>query len=188
MAVVLVAGALLVACLGDLVAHFIGRQTGNSIWVGSVSDMVVGPLMLFGIAEWQVTYLERLMVRISIVPFLLIYGALTVFIEDPSILPSYSTPFLNLVTLGASTWTLLRLAMQGTDQSLLGTDWFFVLGGLALVAATSAVASPIGAILLKQHRYDLMARVWELRAAFGLIGMVAVTLGGLIPEKAGPVT
>lgn len=184
-AAMLIAASFLVNFAGDAAAQMVGRQTGNSLWVGSVSDMVACPLLLWGVSEWQITYFERMMVRISIVPFLLIYVGVTIFVEDFKVLPSYSAPFLNLMTLGAATWTLLRRAMQDTDYPLLKADWFFVLGGLALVAATSAVASPIGAILQGQQRYDLMAQVWELRSAFGVVGMLAVTLGILLPEAGG---
>lgn len=178
----LVALVFLLNLLGDTVGQYVGRQTGNSIWLGSVNEMIAGPLMLFAFADWQVTYFERLMVRISVVPFLAIYGGLTYFFEDLSVLSRYSSPFLNIVLLGASTWTLLRRALTDTEQPILRTDWFFVLGGVALVMGTSAASTPIGAALLAQERYDLMAKVWELRAGFSLLGILSITLGSLLPE------
>src|SRR5262245_41191986 len=77
LAAMLIAASFLVNFAGDVAGQLVGRQTGNSVWVGSLSDVVACPLLLFGISDWQITYLERLMVRISIVPFLLIYGAVT---------------------------------------------------------------------------------------------------------------
>ncbi|HET7042941.1 MAG TPA: hypothetical protein VFI13_13060 [Gemmatimonadales bacterium] len=177
----LIALTFLLSFVGDMVGHYIGRRTGNSLWMSTVSDLITGPLLLWAIADWQVTYFERLMVRSSVVPFLLIYGALTIFVEDLSTLPKYSAPFLNLLILGASAWTLLRRALRENDRPLLRTDWFLILGGLALIVATSAVTTPIGAALLAQQRYDLMARVWELRALFGVVGMLLVMVGILVP-------
>ena len=182
----LIALTFLLTLLADEIGHFIGHRTGNSIWVNSFAEMVVGPIILIAIAEWQISYVERLMVRISIVPFLLIYGGLTLFVEDITNLPRYSAPFLSLMVLGASTWTLLRRALRDTETPLLATDWFFILGGLALHAATTAASTPIGAILIAQQRYDLLARVWEWRSLCIILAILAVTAGVLTPATPEP--
>lgn len=179
--VVLIAVSFLLTFVGDGVGHYIGRVTGNSLWMNSVTELTIGPMTLWAIAEWQVTYIERLMVRISVVPFLLIYGGLMFFVEDLSNFPKYTSPFLAILILGASAWTLLRRAMTNIERPLLRTDWFFVLGGLALSSATTAVSTPVGAILIAQNRMDLMIQVWTWRSIFVLLGLLAITIGTLTP-------
>lgn len=182
----LIALTFLLNLFGDEVGRYVGHRTGNSLWVNAIVEMVVGPIILLAIAEWQGSYVERLMLRISVVPFLLIYGGLTLFVEDVTNLPRYSAPFLSLVVLGASTWTLLRRTLQNTATPPLSTDWFFILGGLALHAATTAASTPIGAVLIAQQRYDLMVRVWEWRSVCIILAILAVTLGVLTPPAPEP--
>lgn len=177
----LIALSLILTLFGDFLGHYVGRITGNSLWVNSGTELVIGPLTLWGVAEWQVTYIERLMVRISVVPFLLIYGGLLFFVEDLSTFPKYTSPFLAILILGASSWTLLRRAMTNIENPLLRTDWFYVLGGLALGSATTAVSTPVGAILVAQNRMDLMIQVWTWRSIFVLLGLLAITIGTLTP-------
>lgn len=184
--VVLIAVSFLLNLVADEIGRYVGHRTGNSLWVNSLAELVVGPIVLLAIAEWQISYIERLMLRISVAPFLLIYGGLTLFVEDVANLPTYSAPFLSLMVLGASTWTLLRRALRDTETPLLVTDWFLILGGLALHAATTAASTPIGAILIAQRRFDLMARVWEWRSVGIILALLAVTLGVLTPPAREP--
>lgn len=174
-----VAAAFLLSLMGDYLARYVGHATGNNHWVNILSGGVMGTLLLVAVGEWQVSYLERLTVRISIIPFLLAYAALVLWVDDITGFSEYAYPFYMLVILGAAAWTLLRRAFQQTATPILRTDWFWVLGGLVLNGATTAISTPIAAVLMSQRRVDLFYRVWELRAGFDVLSVLIVTLGVL---------
>lgn len=179
--VLLVASTFLIAIAGDYVGHIIGHRSGNSLWVSALTDLVAAPLLLFALADWQVTRTERLTVQIAVFPFVLIYCALLIWVEDVGNFPKYAYPFVALVALGASAWTLARRTLRYLDTPAFRTDWFFVLGGVALQSATSAASAPIGAILLARRRIDLFTLVWELRSWCILASILLVTYGILLP-------
>jgi hypothetical protein len=174
-----VGSAFILSVVGDFLARWVGHQTGNNHWVNILSGGLMGTLLLVGVGEWQVTYLERLTVRISVIPFLLAYAALVLWVDDITSFSQYAYPFYMLVILGASAWTLLRRAFQQTTTPILRTDWFWVLGGLVLNGATTAISTPIAAVLMTQHRMDLFIRVWEMRAVFDVLSLLIITVGML---------
>ena len=139
--------------------------------------------ILVALSEWQVTVVERLTVRISIIPCLIVFSGLVVFVEDITAFSRYAYPFYLLVVLGVSAWTLLRRSYQRPENPIFNTDWFLILGGLALNAATTTVSTPIGAVLLAEQRYDLFAQVWALRAACTIAAILLITVGTLRPPS-----
>ena len=179
--VMLIALSFLIELAGDYLGQIIGHRSGNSLWVGHLIDLVATPVLLFGLADWQVTSTERLAVQIGVFPFVLVYCALLIWIEDISNFTRYAYPFEALVVLGISVWTLARRSLRYLDSSAPRTDWFFVLGGLALQSATTGASSPIGAILLARNRVDLFVLVWELRGWCILASILLVTYGVLRP-------
>jgi hypothetical protein len=104
---------------------------------------------------------------------------LVVFVEDLTTFSRYAYPFYLLVILGATAWTLLRRTYHRPGNSIIWTDWFLILGGLALSAATTTVSTPIGAVLLAEQRIDLLTQVWELRAACTIVAILLITAGTL---------
>lgn len=174
-----VGGAFALSVASDFVARQVGQATGNNHWVNILSGAVTGTLLLVAVGEWQTTYLERLTVRISIIPFLVAYAALVLWVDDITGFSQYAYPFYMLVILGAAAWTLLRRALQETATPILRADWFWVLGGLVLNSATTAISTPIAAVMMSQHRLDLFSRVWTLRAGFDVLSLLVITIGML---------
>lgn len=178
--VMVVAFTFLISAAGDYVGHVIGHRSGNSLWVSALTDLVTAPLVLFALADWQVTRTERLTVQIAVFPFVLMYCALLIWAENVGSFPKYAYPFVALVALGVSAWTLARRTLRYLETPVIRTDWFFVLGGLALLSATTAASTPIGGILLTRQRIDLFTLVWELRAWCTLGSILLVTYGALL--------
>ena len=177
--VVIVALAFVGSWVMDGFARYIAHQTGNNLWVSTLSAGLVFVALLVALADWQVTVVERLTVRISIIPCLIVYGVLVVFVEDISGYSRFAYPFYLLVILGASAWTLLRRSYRHPGTPIFETDWFLILGGLALSAATTLVSTPVGAVLLTEQRIDLLTRVWVLRAACTIVAILLITAGTL---------
>ncbi len=177
--VVIVALAFLGSLITDGFGRYVAHHTGNNLWVSTLSAGLVFVALLVALGEWQVTVVERLTVRISIIPCLIVYGVLVVFVEDITGFSRFAYPFYLLVILGASAWTLLRRAYLHPGTLIFETDWFLILGGLALSAATTIVSTPIAAVLLAEQRIDLLTRVWELRAACTIVAILLITAGTL---------
>ena len=179
-----IVGGASVSFVGNYLAVMVGARTGNSIGVGYTVGALMTVPFLWGFAEWQVTYVERLTLRLFIVPFLVTYVALMLFVEDTTTFSKFTGPLYALTILGAALWTLLRRAFHSTTP-ILHTDWFWIAGGLALYGATTAVAQPIGAILMADQRIDLLTQVWKLRAVCVDLAFIAIVAGMLCrPEAA----
>lgn len=175
-----VAGAFAISLVGDLVGRYVAHRTGNNHMVVFLSGAVTYTILIIGIAEWQVSFVERLTLRIMVIPCLLIYGGLMLLVEDTETFSSYAYPFYTLVVLGASAWTLLRRAFRDTTLPPTRWDWFFVLGGIALETATTVVSTPIAAVLMARQRVDLVVAVWEFRAACSIMALLVISYGMLI--------
>lgn len=176
-----IAGGAFITVMGDLISLVVARETGNNHWVIYTVIPIAGCAYLLGLAEWQPSYIERLTVRLSVLPFAAAYFALVFLVEDLTTFSKYSAPFYSLAILGASLWTLLRRAFQPMIIPLTRADWFWVAFGLALYGATTAASSPIGGILLAGHRLDLFELVWKLRAVCIDIAFLSVFAGMLLP-------
>ena len=175
-----IAGGALISFLGNYLGVLVANRTGNNHAVTGIFGALMTVPILWGLAEWQVTFVERLTARLFILPFLGTYAVLMLFVEDTTTFSSFTGPLYALTILGAATWTLLRRAFYSSTP-ISHTDWFWVAGGLALYGATTAVAQPIGAVLMADHRIDLLTRVWELRAGFVDLSFFAVVAGILTP-------
>lgn len=177
--VVLIVFAIFVAFVTDYVGRYFGHRSGNSLWFSNLSGAPITALILTGLADWQVTQVERLAFRLAIVPYLVVFISLLVWVEETGNFSRYAYPFSTLVVLGGALWTLLRRAFLPTSGGLARADWFLVSLGLALNAATTTLASPIAAVLLANHRVDLIVQVWEVRAIFVIISLTCIAVGAL---------
>lgn len=178
-----VAAGATVSVVGNAAGIYVAHRSGNNHWLGYIDGAVMFSLYLVALAEWQVTYVERLTLRLSILPFLIVYVLLVYFVEDITTFSRYGYPMYSIALLGAAVWTLLRRAFQPSTLPIQRSDWFWVVGGLALYGATTAVSQPVSAILLAQHRVDLLVRVYEFRAVCIDIAFLAIVAGFLLPPS-----
>ena len=178
---ILVAGVFLFSLGTDLFGRFVGHRTGNSLWVSLLSGACITSLFLLTFGEWQRTSVERLAFRIAVVPFLAIYGVLVFLVDGIDGFSRFAYPFGVLVTLGGALWTLLRRTTTAYPDPVARTDWFLLLLGVALNAATTLITSPVAAVLMARQRVDLITQVWEWRAGFVLLSIVLVSLGARRP-------
>ena len=179
-----IAGGATISVIGNYLSLYIAYRSGNNHWISYVFGALMTVAYLVALAEWQVTYVERLTLRLFIVPFLVTYAALMLFVEDTTTFSKFTGPLHALTILGAALWTLLRRAFHSTTP-ILRTDWFWIAGGLALYGATTAVAQPVAAILMADQRIDLVTLVWQFRAVCIDIAFIAIVAGMLCrPETA----
>lgn len=169
------------------VGTWVARAQGNNLIVGYLFIPVIAAAYLLALAEWQVTFLERVMFRVGLGLFALIYILLATFFENVTHFGQYSHTLYSLVLLIAALWTLGRRSLEQTDGIALETDWFWAALGLAIYAAATASTAAIGNILLARERVDLFVKVWNLRAAFVILSFLAISWGVLRgPARAAP--
>lgn len=182
--VLFIASGAMLSFLGNYLGIVVANRTGNNHAVAGVFGALMTVPILWGLAEWQVTYVERLTVRLFVLPFLATYAVLMLYAEDTTSFSRFTAPLYALTILGAALWTLLRRSFHSTTP-IFRTDWFWIAGGLALYGATTAVAQPIGAILMADQRIDLLTQVWKLRAVCVDLAFLAIVAGMLCrPEAA----
>jgi len=181
--VVIIALVFLGSLTIDMVGRYVAHQYGNNLWLTVVAGGMILVGLMVALADWQVTEVERLTVRIAVIPCVIVYSGLVVFVEDFEHISQYAYPFYLLVVLAVASWTLLRHSYQRPGPPILKTDWFLILGGLALSSATTIVSTPIGAVLAAHQRYDLFVHVWELRAACSTVALLLITAGTLRPPS-----
>ena len=177
--VVIVALVFLGSLMTDMIGRYVAHQYGNNLWVSILAAGFIMVGLMVALAEWQVTEVERLTVRIAVIPCLVVFSGLVFFVEDLEQISRFAYPFYLVVVLALASWTLLRRTYQRPGTQIFNTDWFFILGGLALSSATTVVSTPIGAVLMAHQRSDLFLQVWQLRAACTIVAILLITAGTL---------
>ena len=167
----------LITVLANAIGRPVGHATGNNFIVGYISIPFTAGAFLLTLAQFQATYLERMMLRIGLALFVAIYLFLVGFFEDVTHFGQYSHTLYSFVLLVAALWTLGRRALTQEDALALDTDWFWICFGLAIYGAATAAAAAIGNILLARDRVDLFVKAWDVRAALVILAFLAISWG-----------
>lgn len=165
-----------VSIAGDALQLLLAMQNINNFWVSYTVTPLAGAAFLFGLAAWQLTYLERLTLRLAIPIYVVAHFTLALLTEDLRHFSRYAAPLHSLIILIAALWTLIRRSFASSEQPLLQSDWFWVAGGLAIYGATSAAFGPVASILMRD-RIDLVVAAVNVRAAFHILSFVAIAWG-----------
>jgi hypothetical protein len=167
----------LLTLLSTSIGTIIAREAGNNYIVGYLFIPLIAAAYILALAEWQVTYFERVMFRVGYGLFAAIYIVLAAFFENVTHFGQYSHTLYSLVLLSGSLWTLGRRSFEQSEGLALETDWFWVAFGLAVYAAATASTAALGNILMARDRVDLFLKVWSLRAAFVILAFLAISWG-----------
>jgi len=167
----------LLTLLSTTIGQVIAKAIGNNYIVGYFFIPLIAAAYIFALAEWQVTFVERVMLRVGFGLFAVVYVVLATFFESVTHFGQYSHSLYSLVLLVAALWTLGRRSFEQSDGIALETDWFWVAFGLAVYAAATASTAALGNILVARDRVDLFMKVWNLRAVFVILAFLAVSWG-----------
>jgi len=177
-----IAGGCLVSILGDAVSLPLALQGVNNMWIGYLSTPLMGAAFLLGMASWQATEVERLAVRLAVPAYLAAWTGLVLFTESVTGFSRFAMPLHSLIVLAVAIWTLMRRGLDPMHGTLLRTDWFWIVGGVALYGAATATFEPVAAGLMTS-RQDLVIAALNLKQALYLIAFLAMTWGMLCPVK-----
>lgn len=166
-----------VGIVGDIVGRWMAREFGNN----HITTYIDAPLMtvcfLAALREWQLTDRERRAFGVGTLLFLLSCVALVASVEDIRTFNFGIGPLASLTLLAGATWTLLRRTAATDQLAIHRTDWFWVALGLAIQGGATALASPLGGVLLERGRLDLFTIAWEVRAILLVISYLLVGWG-----------
>jgi hypothetical protein len=168
----------LVTVLSAFVGLEVGRLFGNNLIVGYIAIPITAGAYILALAEYQLTYLEKLMVRIGVGLFVAIYTVLVLFLENVTHFGQYSHTLYAFVLLVIALWTLGRRALAPISEALaIDTDWFWIAFGLAIYGAATAASAAIGNILLARERVDLFMQAWNVRGALVILAFISISWG-----------
>lgn len=134
-------------------------------------------ILLWTMARWHRNHSARLALRFAIPLALLISIALTVTFENRQMFSLVVAPFHFIVMLLAAIWTFVSLSLE-EQSSVVHTDWFWIVGGVMLYAATGTAIQPLAWYLVRE-RADLLHAAFNARAAVVLLSSGAITWGML---------
>jgi hypothetical protein len=175
-AALLAAGAGISAA-ANVAARMVAVVAGNNHVVSYISSAATGALFLLALRDWQLTARERRAFQVATLVFVVVWVALVAFVEDMREFDRVTAPMYSLTLLAAGTWTLLRRANVSEATPLTQSDWFWVCSGTAVYGAATALAAPIGAILITRQRFDLFDIAWQVRAALSTLGFLLMSWG-----------
>ena len=162
---------------GDIVGRWMAHRFGNN----HITTYIDAPLMtvcfLAALREWQVTERERRAFGAGTLLFLLSCVGLVASVEDIQTFNFGIGPLASLTLLAGAIWTLLRRTAATEQLAIHRTDWFWGALGLAMQGGATALASPLGGVLLERGRIDLFTIAWEVRAVLLVISYLLVGWG-----------
>jgi len=165
--------------LVDATALWVGREGRSNIILFDLVTPIGGALVLWALSFWQSGELARLTFRLAIIPFVAVWGALTIAFDEASSFSRVADPMASLVGLGAAAFTLVARS-RASEGPLHHSDWFWVSGGMALYFGTAAALSPLSALLVRQAP-DLVIRAYEVKSVLDVLAFLAIARGVTCP-------
>lgn len=167
------------AVLGSfqILAMLLGSRGLNNLWTGYVGEPLLSGILLWALAQWHPSKSARLALKIAVPLVVLVSVALTMTLDDPREFSLAVGPFHAIVTLLATVGTFVSLGLA-SESSIAQEDWFWMIGGLMLYAATAAAMQPLAWYLIRE-RVDLLHAAFNVRAAVVILSFAAITWGML---------
>ncbi|MGK2934473.1 MAG: hypothetical protein ACSLFE_04420 [Gemmatimonadaceae bacterium] len=162
----------------NILAMLLGSRGRNNLWLGYIGHPLLSAALLWALAQWHPAKSARLALKIAIPLVLLVSVVLTLTLDDPGHFSLAVVPFHAIVMLLATVWTFVSLSLVA-ERSLANEDWFWIIGGVMLYAATAAAMQPLAWYLIRE-RVDLLHAAFNVRAAVVILSFAAITWGMLL--------
>lgn len=168
---------LLASNLASLLLALLGY---NNHWLGYLFNPLLASVALWTFSLWQTHALPRIALRLLIPLYLLAILVLSLTVEDLGSFSIITSPFTALLLLGASLYTVIVRSL-GAEGSLLGADWFWISGGLALSYGSDAAFEPLARLLLGSEP-GLILSAYEIKSLINIVVSLALVRGILCPS------
>jgi hypothetical protein len=166
-----------VSFLANVISRVMAILVHNNHVVTYISSPITATCFLYALREWQLSHRERQVIRVGTFVFLVAWVLLVAFVEDVTGFDLVTGPLYSLTLLVAAAWTLIRRAGVVVATPLPESDWFWVCLGLSIYGASTALADPIGGILLQRQQLDLFYIAWSVRAVFSTLSFLLISWG-----------
>jgi hypothetical protein len=153
---------------------------GTNLWLNYVVPPFTCVLGLWAMAARHPHSFGKTAIRTAAPLQLIISVVLILTIEDPNNFSLVVGPLGALLLLLAASWTFLSLGLADTG-GLARRDWFWIVAGVMLYAATTTALEPVSWYLRFAGRFDLLAAVYYARAGVNILAFLAVAGGLLCP-------
>ena len=153
----------------------------HNLWLFNLLTPASVAVVLWTLSGWQTGDLTRLTMRLAIVPFLLIWAALTWAVEDTSAFTRVAGPMASLIALAAAAFTLVA-GSHSSRESLPGHDWFWVSSGMALYFGTSSALGPLSALLVASSP-ALLDQAFQVKALLDITAFLLIARGVTCPAE-----
>lgn len=162
----------------EIFAAMLGALGMNNLWTMYVGQPLVSSALLWALAQWHPDRSARLALKIAVPLVVLVSAVLSLTFDDPREFSLAVAPFHAIVTLLATVWTFVSLSLA-SESSIASEDWFWMIGGLMLYAATAAAMQPLAWYLIRE-RVDLLHAAFNVRAAVVILSFAGITWGMLL--------
>lgn len=167
----------LVSLLSNATGRILAEAFGNNQVGSYISSPVTLAFFMGALAEYQQTARERRTFRMGILAFVGVWVLLVAFVETMTDFDRVTATLYSLTLVATGLWTLLRRASAIEQLPIHQTDWFWISLGIVVSGTCTAIASPLGAILLERGEYQLFNRVWQVRGATITVAYLMVSWG-----------
>lgn len=154
-----------------------GSQGINNLWLRYVGEPFTTGALLWALALWQPDRRAGLALKAAVPLVIAVSILLTLTLDDTRSFSLVVAPFHAIVTLLAAVWTFVSLSLEARS-SIVREDWFWVVGGIMLFAATATAMQPLAWYLIKE-RVDLLHAAFNVRAGIVVLSFIAITWGML---------
>lgn len=174
-----VLGWCAVLVLFDGAGLLLASRDVHNLWLSYLQTPVGGAIVLWALSQWQRGELARLSLRLAVVPFLVLWGVLTLLVEDTSAFSRAADPMASIVGLSAAAFTLLTRSVSATG-SLLRSDWFWVSAGMALYFGIASALGPLSALLVGENA-GLLDQAYQLKSLLDVVAFLLIARGVTCP-------
>lgn len=167
----------LVILATEILAGLLGGLGINNLWTGYVGQPLISSVLLWALSQWHPYGSARTALRAAVPLVVLVSVIFTVTIDNAHAFSLVVGPFHSIVMLLAAVWTFVSLSLRA-EALIIREDWFWIIGGVMLYAATATAMQPLAWYLI-QERVDLLHAAFNVRAAIVILSFAAITWGML---------
>lgn len=161
----------------EIIAMLLGARGVHNLWLAYIAEPVKAAALLWALALWQPDRSASLALKVAVPLVIAVSILLTLTLDDTRSFSLVVSPFHAIVTLLAAVWTFVSLSLDARS-SIVREDWFWIVGGIMLYAATATAMQPLAWYLIKE-RVDLLHAAFNVRAGIVVLSFIAITWGML---------
>jgi len=162
----------------DAIALTMALSGRNNHLLNYALTPLVTSFALFILSLWQLSSRSTRAIRYLIPLLVIVWVVMVATIESTRTFSLVAEPFAGLLLLGAAVWTLLTRAIR--EEGRLGRqEWSWIVGGMALYAATSVALPPVSYLLVDLSP-QLVNRAFEGKSLIDVVAFALIARGVLV--------